>query len=121
MPLADLEQFVAKAIRLRSEIGARNIGHAPAVLLGLEFSARDGRSGQELWLRGLGRARTNDERKQVAKVAAEWADGDSVVTITGTVSIFFAAKTATGRILERRQFSILKIVTGLKKDSAFNA
>jgi hypothetical protein len=82
-PLEDLEQFVAKAVCLRSEIGARDIGHSAAVSLGLTFNARDGVFGQELWFQGLSRARTKGERKQVARAAAEWADGDSVAAHYG--------------------------------------
>jgi len=40
-PPGDLGQFVAKATHLRSEIGARDIGRAVAVKLGLQLSARD--------------------------------------------------------------------------------
>ncbi len=82
-PIGDHEQFVTRATHLRSKIGARNIGHAAAVSLGLALSARDGISGKELWLTGLGRAKTEDEKGQVAKVAAEWADGDSIVAHYG--------------------------------------
>ena len=49
-PIGDLEQFVARAVRLRSEIGARGIGHAVAMKLGLDgLSQRqvDGGEAQE--------------------------------------------------------------------------
>lgn len=82
-PIANLEQFVARATHLESQIGARSVGRAAAVLLRLEFSARDGMSGQELWLQGLGRAKTDKEMEKVARAAAEWADGASVAAHYG--------------------------------------
>jgi hypothetical protein len=39
-PIADLEQFVARATQIGGEIGSRSLGRAAAVKLGLEFSAR---------------------------------------------------------------------------------
>jgi hypothetical protein len=98
-PLADLEQFLAKAIRLRREIGARGIGHAAAVSLGLTFSERDGMSGPELYSRGLGRAKSNRECEQVKWVVTEWADGDSIVAHYGYgIDLFCSEDFAKGAL-----------------------
>ena len=82
-PIGDLEQFVAKAAHLKSEIGGRGVGHAVAIELGLKFIARAGISEQELWLQGLGRASIKAEKEQVALAACEWADGDSIAAHYG--------------------------------------
>jgi hypothetical protein len=73
-PVGDLEQFVARGVRLRSEIGARGIGHAVAVKLGL-----DGLSQPGFWYQGLRHA----SRNKVKEAVAEWADGDSLAAHYG--------------------------------------
>ena len=73
-PIGDLEQFLARAVRLRSEIGARDIGHAVAIKLGL-----DGLSQPGLWYEG----RRHASRNKVKEAVAEWADGDSLVAHYG--------------------------------------
>jgi hypothetical protein len=73
-PIGDLEQFVARAVRLRSEIGARGIGHAAAIKLGLDDLSQPG-----LWYEGLRHA----SRNKVKEAVAEWADGDSPVAHYG--------------------------------------
>ncbi len=86
----DLEQFVAKAVHLRSEIGARDIGRAVAVKLGLQLSARDGVS--EWWYHGLKRAKDIHESRQVERAVSEWADGDSIVAHYGYGFDLFCSK-----------------------------
>jgi hypothetical protein len=89
-PPGDLGQFVAKATHLRSEIGARDIGHAVAVKLGLQLSARDGVS--EWWFHGLKRAKDIQECRQVERAVAEWADGDSIASHYGYGIDLFCSK-----------------------------
>jgi hypothetical protein len=91
-PPGDLGQFVANATHLRSEIGARGIGHAVAVSLGLAFSARDGMSGQESRFQGLRRAKDIHECGQVERAVAEWADGDSIASHYGYGIDLFCSK-----------------------------
>jgi hypothetical protein len=89
-PPGDLEQFVAKAVHLRSEIGARDIGRAVAVKLGLKLSARDGVS--EWWYYGLKRAKDIHECRQVERAVSEWADGDSIAAHYGYGIDLFCSK-----------------------------
>ncbi len=89
-PPGDLEQFVAKAVHLRSEIGARDIGCAVAIKLGLQLSARDGVS--EWWYYGLKRAKDIHECRQVERAVSEWADGDSIAAHCGYGIDLFCSK-----------------------------
>ena len=68
---------------LSTEIERRGLGRSKAVELGKEFTKRDAVAEPELWLVGLGRARTKSEQNKVAEVAAEWADGDSIAAHCG--------------------------------------
>jgi hypothetical protein len=89
-PPGDLEQFVDKAVRLRNEIGARDIGYAVAVKLGLQLSTRDGVS--EWWYHGLKRTKDIHECRQVERAVSEWADGDSIAAHYGYGSDLFCSK-----------------------------
>lgn len=112
-PRANLEQFLAKATSLRTEIGKRGFGHAAAIKLGLQFSARDAVS--EWWYHGLLRAKDIHERRQVERAIAEWADGDSVVAHYGYGIDLFVA-----RILERMRQGLLCSMTRIASGSAKN-
>lgn len=92
---ADLEEFVSKSTSLRNEIGARRVGHAAAVNLGLRFSARDGVA--EWWYHGLLRAKDIHERRKVVRAVAEWADGDSIAAHYGYGVELFCSKDHGGR------------------------
>ena len=94
-PLDDLEQFVSKATSLRKEIGGRDVGHAAAIRLGLQFSARDGVS--EWWYHGLLRAKDTPERAAVERAVAEWADGDSISAHHGYGIDLFCSKDFGGK------------------------
>jgi hypothetical protein len=72
-------------------IAARGVGHAIAVKLGLDFSVRDGASG-EWWLHGLLRAKDVLECTQVERAVAEWADGDSIAAHYGYGIDLFCSK-----------------------------
>jgi hypothetical protein len=82
-PIGDLEQFVARAVHLRSEIGARGIGHAAAIKLGLDRLSQPG-----LWYEGLLHA----SRNKVKEAVAEWADGDSLVAHYGYAIDLFCSR-----------------------------
>ncbi len=71
-----------KANEVSSAIEARHVGRWIAVSLGLEFSKRDGASG-ELWLQGLKRAKGPHEAGQVKRAVREWADADSIAAHIG--------------------------------------
>jgi hypothetical protein len=77
--------------KVAEAIQARGLGYATAVHLGLQFSARDGASG-ELWLQGLGRAGNDAERKKVQNAIKEWADGDSIAAHVGYEIDLFCTK-----------------------------
>jgi len=59
------------------------VGKAAAIKLGLELTKKYGNGKDELFHRGLGRAKTSSERRSVASVVAEWADGDSIAAHYG--------------------------------------
>jgi hypothetical protein len=99
-PVEDLEQFVSRATFLRNEIGAREVGHAVAINLGLRFSARDGVS--EWWYHALSRAKDIHERRQVVRAVGEWADGDSVAAHYGYGITLFCSKDLGGRRADPR-------------------
>jgi hypothetical protein len=94
-PLGDPEQFVSKATSLRKEIGGRGVGHAAAIDLGLQFSARDGVS--EWWYHGLLRTKDIHERRKVVRAVGEWADGDSIAAHYGYGVKLFCSKDRGGR------------------------
>jgi hypothetical protein len=71
-----------KANQVSSAIEARHVGRWIALSLGLEFSRRDGASG-ELWLQGLKRAKDAHEAGQVKRAVREWADADSIAAHIG--------------------------------------
>jgi hypothetical protein len=68
---------------LTTEIMRRGLGTAAAIKLGLQFSERDGVTGLEFFQQGLGRAKDKRERKRVAAVVREWADGESIAAHYG--------------------------------------
>jgi hypothetical protein len=89
--LSSPEELVASGERANEVDGAlarRCLGRARAVKLGLEYSRREAAEG-ELWMQGLGRARTKGERKKVRKVINEWADGDAIAAHIGTGNDLF--------------------------------
>jgi hypothetical protein len=86
-PIEELIKCREKANEVATAIETRGLGRAKALSLGLELSRRDGESG-ELWLQGLGRAQAS-EHKKVARVVAEWADGDSIAAHIGYSNEFF--------------------------------
>jgi hypothetical protein len=63
-------------------LAQREIGRFRAVGLGVEWSKRDGATG-ESWMEGLGRARNDTERRNVHKAINEWADGDAIAAHVG--------------------------------------
>jgi len=83
------------ANKVLAELAKRNLGRAPAVKLGLEYSARDNAQG-ELWLQGLGRARDNRERKKVRAMINEWADGETIAAHVGHGNHFFCTHDRAG-------------------------
>jgi len=85
-----VQELIARreiANEVDAAISNRGVGRRIAQSLGLEFSRRDGASG-ELWLQGLRRA-TVDERKKVQRAVAEWADADSISAHIGYKIDFF--------------------------------
>jgi hypothetical protein len=68
---------------LDREILKRGVGRAVGIELGLKYSAHAGASKPELFQQGFGRACDRAERKRVAKVVREWADGNSVAAHYG--------------------------------------
>jgi hypothetical protein len=79
---ADLIACGEKAQEVDKALMARGVGRARALRLGLQFSTRDGRTG-ELWLQGLGRARNWAERKKAWAAINEWADGEAIASHVG--------------------------------------
>jgi hypothetical protein len=63
-------------------LAQRGLGRSRAVALGVEWSKRDGASG-ETWMQGLGRARNETERRTVHRAVNEWADGDAIAAHVG--------------------------------------
>jgi hypothetical protein len=88
------------ANKVLAELAKQNLGRAPAVRLGLEFSARDNAQG-ELWLQGLGRARDNRERKKVRAMINEWADGETIAAHVGHGNRFFCTHDRAGDLGQR--------------------
>lgn len=69
-------------------LAQRGLGRSRAVALGVEWSKRDGESG-ETWMQGLGRARNETERRTVHRAVNEWADGDAIAAHVGYGNDFF--------------------------------
>jgi hypothetical protein len=80
---AELLDRMDKVNEMATTIAVRGVGQASAVALGLQFLARDVIPQPTFWFHGLRRAKSNGERKKVAKAVAEWADGDSVAAHYG--------------------------------------
>ena len=76
----ELERCMDKVNDLSSAIGARRIGYAVPVELGLQFLTPDEIAKPTLWFEGLRRSRSH---KRVARVINEWADADSVAAHYG--------------------------------------
>ncbi len=81
--IRELARCMEKVNLLASQIADRGVGQAPAVHFGVQLSQQADITQPELWLQGLGRASTPSERKRVARVVAEWADGDSIAAHYG--------------------------------------
>ena len=79
----ELVRCMDKVNELAAKVAARGVGQARAVECGLQLSRPAGIIQPELWLQGLRRASTQSECKRVAKVVAEWADGDSIAAHYG--------------------------------------
>ena len=79
---ADLIARSARTHEVDAVLLRRGLGRARVVQLGLDYSNRDGASG-EIWMQGIGRARDDTERKAVHKAINEWADGDAVAAHVG--------------------------------------
>ncbi|HXO67446.1 MAG TPA: hypothetical protein VN838_00665 [Bradyrhizobium sp.] len=73
---------VDKANALDAAIVARGLGRAQVIELGKFFSERDGADG-EWWPQGLGRIRSDAERKKVGLAINEWADGEALAAHAG--------------------------------------
>ncbi|MBB2154793.1 hypothetical protein HLH33_00465 [Gluconacetobacter diazotrophicus] len=79
--------------RLSACLRCKGVGKEAAIRLGKKLSDKyrtdaekydkNGNYKQELFHKGLGRAETKSEVRQVSKVVAEWADGDSVAAHYG--------------------------------------
>ena len=78
-----LKRCRENAQNLDREILKRGVGRAVAIDLGVKLSARAGASNPELFHQGLGRVCGKVERKRVAEVVREWADGDSIAVHYG--------------------------------------
>ncbi|WP_025840995.1 hypothetical protein [Asaia platycodi] len=72
-----------KVHELSRGLGCKGVGKAAAIKLGLKLTQKYGIGKDELFYRGLGRAKTKAKRKSVANVVAEWADGDSIAAHYG--------------------------------------
>ena len=104
-PTEELLSRMDRVNEMATTIAARGLGQAVAQTLGLQFLARDDISQPTLWFQGLRRAKSNGERQKVAKVVAEWADGDSLAAHYGYgVDLFcsedFGKNASTASILD---------------------
>jgi hypothetical protein len=100
-----------KVNEMATTLAIRGVGQATAVALGLQLLARDGISQPTLWFQGLRRAKSNGERKKVAKAVAEWADGDSIAAHYGYGIDLFCSEDF-GRALRGLRRSIATIANG---------
>jgi hypothetical protein len=115
----ELAKLLDKANDVATAIQRRGLGYAAAARLGLQFSARDGATG-EWWFQGLRRARYEIERRKVQKAVAEWADADSIAAHVGYGIDMFCSedmgKSAGGEssVLEESNRAWLTSTFGLK-------
>jgi hypothetical protein len=77
--VAELAKCMDKVNELATVIGARGVGYAVPVKLGLQLLTPDEIAKPTLWFEGLRRA----SHKQVKRAINEWADGDSVAAHYG--------------------------------------
>jgi hypothetical protein len=92
-----LAERMGKVNAVDSAIAARDLGRARGILLGREFSKRDGvpeRDGvsQEWWLQCVKRAKNAQERRKVELVVNEWADAASIASHIGYDIDLFCTK-----------------------------
>jgi hypothetical protein len=84
-PLQNCDEVVShadKTAAIDRALSQRGLGRAKVVNLGLQFSQRDGKSG-EWWPQGIARVRDNTERKKIREAICEWADGDAIAAHFG--------------------------------------
>lgn len=81
--VAELSHCMDKVHNLSRNLGCKGVGKAVAIELGVKLTEKYGGGKDELFHRGLGRAKTKSEREDVAKAVAEWADGDSIAAHYG--------------------------------------
>ncbi|WP_240471315.1 hypothetical protein [Komagataeibacter rhaeticus] len=81
--ITELVRCMDKVHELSKNLGCKGVGKAAAIELGVKLTKKYGSGKDELFHRGLGRAETKAERDSVAKVVAEWADGDSIAAHYG--------------------------------------
>lgn len=112
----ELAECMDKVNDLATAIGARGVGYAVAVKLGLQFLTPDEIAKPTLWFEGLGRARGH---KLVARAIAEWADGDGVAAHYGYgIDLFCtedqAQNTRGPSVLDETNRAWLQKVYGIK-------
>ncbi|TCS32808.1 hypothetical protein EDC15_11032 [Acetobacter aceti NBRC 14818] len=81
--IAELARCMDRVHELAKVLRCKGVGKAAAIALDEELTDKYGNDEEELFHKGLGRAKTNSEKKHVAKAIAEWADGDSITSHYG--------------------------------------